>query len=140
MLGDADVEDMLDLVRLARPGPFLPRTIEFGGYLGIRRDGALVAMTGERLRPSGWVEISAVATHPEHRGQGLAGVLVRRVVAGVHSRGERPFLHAAADNIEAIRLYRELGFSVRRETRFVIARAPGEAEGTGLPQPANRSG
>ncbi len=131
VLGDADVGEMLDLVELARPGPFLQRTIEFGGYLGIRRDGALVAMAGERLRPPGWVEVSAVATHPDHRGQGLAGALVRRVVARALSRGERPFLHASADNTGAIRLYRELGFSVRRETRFVVARAPGAAEGDG---------
>lgn len=123
-LGDGDVEDMLRLVGLARPGPFLPRTIEFGGYLGIRRDGELVAMAGERLRLPGWTEISAVATHPDHRGQGLGTVIVHAVVATVVRRGECPFLHAAAGNTVAIRLYQELGFSVRQETLFVVARAP----------------
>jgi len=52
-------------------------------------------------------------------------MLVRAVVATVVRRGERPFLHAAASNTAAIRLYFELGFSVRRETVFVVARAPG---------------
>ncbi|MFF1797904.1 GNAT family N-acetyltransferase, partial [Kitasatospora sp. NPDC058263] len=42
-LGPADVPEMLALVEHARPGPFLPRTIELGDYLGIRRGGALVA-------------------------------------------------------------------------------------------------
>lgn len=132
-LGDGDVEDMLRLVGLARPGPFLPRTIEFGGYLGIRRAGELVAMAGERLRPTGWAEVSAVATHPDHRGQGLGTVLVRAVMATIVGRGERPFLHAAADNTVALRLYRELGFSVRRETLFVVARAPDEDADTPTP-------
>ncbi len=70
-LGPADIPEMLDLVARTRPGPFLPRTIEFGGYVGIRRNGALVAMAGERLRPPGWSEISAVCTDPGFRGQGL---------------------------------------------------------------------
>ncbi len=133
VLGDGDVEDMLNLVGLARPGPFLPRTIEFGGYVGIRRDGELVAMAGERLRPPGWTEISAVATHPDHRGQGLGTVLVRAVMATVARRGERPFLHAASENTVAVRLYRELGFSVRRETLFVVARAPDSGADTTTP-------
>lgn len=71
-LDDADVPDMLDLVARTEPGPFLPRTIEMGRYLGIRRNGRLVAMAGERLRPAGWTEVSAVCTDPAYRGQGLA--------------------------------------------------------------------
>lgn len=65
-LGPADVPEILGLIALAQPGPFLPRTVELGRYLGIRRQGRLVAMAGERLRPPGWTEISAVCTHPEH--------------------------------------------------------------------------
>jgi hypothetical protein len=49
-LGVADVPEMLDLTARTKPGPFLPRTFELGTYLGIRRDGRLVAMAGERLR------------------------------------------------------------------------------------------
>ena len=96
-LGPADVPEMLDLVARTQPGPFLPRTITSGTYLGIRRGGALVAMAGERMRPPGWGEISAVCTDPAHRGQGLAGRLVRAVGAVVRERGDVPFLHAAAD-------------------------------------------
>ena len=95
---DEDVPEMLDLVERTRPGPFLPRTIELGTYLGIRRDGALVAMAGERLHPPGWTEISAVCTDEAFRGQGLATRLVHAVAAGIRERGETPFLHAAADN------------------------------------------
>ena len=125
-LGADDADDILELVDLTRPGPFAPRTYEFGGYVGIRRHGQLVAMAGERMRPEGWAEVSAVSTHPEHRRQGLAELLVRVVVAGIVAREETPYLHTGVDNVDAIRLYEAMGFTIRRHTRFVGARAPGE--------------
>ena len=121
-LGPADVPDMLSLTRQTKPGPFLAKTIELGGYLGIRSEGRLVAMAGERMRPPGWAEISAVCTDPAWRGQGLASRLTRAVAAGIVARGETPFLHAIASNTTAIRLYEELGFSYRRDVRFPLLR------------------
>jgi ribosomal protein S18 acetylase RimI-like enzyme len=118
VLGPADVPEMIDLVARTRPGPFLERTIALGTYLGIRRGGALVAMAGERMRPPGWTEISAVCTDPAHRGHGLAGRLVRAVAVGIRERGDVPFLHALADNAAGIRLYEHLGFTLRREILF----------------------
>lgn len=121
-LTEADVPEMLDLVERTRPGPYLRRTIEMGGYLGLRRDGELIAMAGQRLHPSGWAEISAVCTDDRHRAQGLGTRLVRAVAAGITSRGEVPFLHAAADNAGAIRLYEALGFTLRRTLSFTVVR------------------
>jgi ribosomal protein S18 acetylase RimI-like enzyme len=123
-LTSADVPDMLALVASTRPGPFLPRTIELGTYLGIRRDGRLVAMAGERLHPPGWTEISAVCTDPEYRGQGLATGLVRALVAGIRARGEQALLHAAASNTGAIRLYESMGFRLRASPVFAVLRVP----------------
>ena len=123
-LGSADVPEMLDLVARTQPGPFLPRTIVLGTYLGIRRGGALVAMAGERMRPPGWCEISAVCTDPAHRGQGLGARLVRAVGAVIRERGEVPFLHTTADNATGIRLYEYLGFTLRREILFAALTAP----------------
>jgi ribosomal protein S18 acetylase RimI-like enzyme len=120
----ADVPEMLALVERTRPGPFLPRTIEMGTYLGVRDGGALVAMAGERLHPPGWTEISAVCTDAAVRGRGLASRLVRALVHGIRERGEQPFLHAAADN-PAIGLYESLGFRLRRSVTFAAARVPG---------------
>ncbi|MET8152889.1 GNAT family N-acetyltransferase [Actinoplanes sp. NPDC049668] len=120
----SDVPEMLDLVGRTKPGPFLPRTVELGTYLGIRRGGALIAMAGERLHPPGWTEISAVCTDPAHRGRGLATRLVRAVAAGIRERGETPLLHTAAGNTAAIRLYQELGFRLRRRPTFWRFRAP----------------
>ncbi|MGX1543711.1 GNAT family N-acetyltransferase [Streptomyces adustus] len=124
-LGPADVPEILDLITLTQPGPFLPRTVELGTYLGIRDRGRLIALAGERLRPPGWTEISAVCTHPDHRGRGLATRLVRAVAAGIRERGDTPFLHAAASNTRAIRLYESIGFTLRRHTRFTLVRTPG---------------
>jgi predicted GNAT family acetyltransferase len=120
-----DVPEMLALVKRTKPGPFLPRTIELGTYLGIRRRGVLIAMAGERLHPPGWTEISAVCTDGAHQGQGLAGRLVRAVAHGIRSRGETPFLHTTAENANAIRLYEALGFRLRRTMTFRVLRAPG---------------
>jgi ribosomal protein S18 acetylase RimI-like enzyme len=123
-LGAPDVPQMLDLVARTEPGPFLPGTIEMGIYLGIRRGGALVAMAGERLHPPGWTEISAVCTDGAYRDRGLGTRLVLAVAAGIRARGETPFLHAAASNVNAIRLYESLGFRFRRDVLFSAARAP----------------
>jgi ribosomal protein S18 acetylase RimI-like enzyme len=123
-LGEADVPEMLDLVARTRPGPFRPRTVETGSYVGFRRGGELVAMAGERMSLPGWTEISAVCTDPGHRGQGLAGRLVRHVAAGIGARGDTPFLHAASANPGAIRLYESLGFTPRRPTVFRLATPP----------------
>jgi ribosomal protein S18 acetylase RimI-like enzyme len=124
VLGWPDVPDMLDLVARTRPGPFLPRTCELGRYMGIRRNGVLVAMAGERMRIPGWTEVSAVCTDESARGEGLATRLVRTVVAGIRDRGEEAFLHVASTNSTAIRLYRSLGFVERREIGFFVVRAP----------------
>jgi GNAT superfamily N-acetyltransferase len=118
-LGAADVPEMIDLVERTRPGPFRARTVEMGAYYGIRRDGRLVALAGERMRPPGWTEISAVCTDPDHRGRGYAAGLMAVVAAGIRARGETPFLHATTAN-PAVRLYEKLGFAHRRDVMVAL--------------------
>lgn len=122
-LGPADVPEILDLVGRTEPGPFRPRTIELGRYLGIRHRGRLVALAGERLHPRGWTEISAVCTDPAYRGRGLATRLVSAVGAGIADRGDRALLHGLATN-PAIGLYLHLGFRLRRRTDFRSVTTP----------------
>ena len=123
-LGPADVEDMLGLIERARPGPFGRRTVELGGYIGVRDGGQLIAMAGERLRCDGYTEISAVCTAETHRGKGLATSLVLALVDRIHGRGEQAFLHADVKNETAIRLYQALGFRVRTHPEVTLLRAP----------------
>ncbi len=122
-LGRADVPEMLALTARTEPGPFLPRTCELGSYLGIRRDGELVAMAGERMHPDGWSEISAVCTDAAWRGHGFASRLIRAVGAVIRARGDQPFLHAVATN-PAIGLYQRLGFRHRQATLFTAVQVP----------------
>jgi ribosomal protein S18 acetylase RimI-like enzyme len=125
VLGPDDVPEMLELIELTQPGPFAPRTLELGGYVGVRNDdGHLVAMAGERLATEGFVEVSAVCTRPELRGTGLASALVRAVVAGIRARGDEAFLHVADNNLNALRLYLALGFTERIMADAVILEAP----------------
>jgi ribosomal protein S18 acetylase RimI-like enzyme len=122
-LNSADVPEMLDLAHRTDPGPFLDRTIELGDYLGIRRDGQLVAMGGERFHFDGWTEISAVCTAPTYRSHGMASRLVGALIAGIEHRSERSLLHVVTTNTNAIRLYERLGFRERRQlTISLVAR------------------
>ncbi len=119
-----DVPAMLELIQRTRPGPFLRRTIDLGTYLGIRRDGELVAMAGERMSLGGWTEISAVCTDVAYRGQGMATRLVKAVIAGIQARGDVPILHVAASNTAALRMYESLGFRSRAALTFALIQAP----------------
>lgn len=123
-LTDADRPEATALVEATRPGPWRPGTMAMGRYVGLRHEGRLVALAGERLRPAGHVEISAVCTLPGWRGRGLATRLVRHLVDAIEDDGAVAFLHAAADNEPAIRLYRHLGLTPSREVTAVVVRAP----------------
>jgi predicted GNAT family acetyltransferase len=121
---ELNVPEMLDLIARTEPGPFLPRTIKLGGYLGFRVNGDLVAMAGRRMHPPGWIEISAVCTDSSHRGKGLARRLVNAVAAGIREDGEVPFLHVSETNENAIRLYEKTGFKHRMRGGFRVLKAP----------------
>jgi ribosomal protein S18 acetylase RimI-like enzyme len=123
-LGTDDVPDMLSLVAATDPGPFGQRTIEFGGYIGFRASGRLVAMAGHRLSFPGFTEISAVCTLADYRRRGLGTALVQSLVHRIQARGDEPFLHVATANESAIRLYRSLGFTTRREVEAFFVTVP----------------
>jgi len=77
-------------------------------------------MAGQRMLLPGLAEVSGVCTWPEFRGRGLAALPVRKVIHGFQQRGDRPFLHAYADNGGAIRLYEALGFRVRQTMALTV--------------------
>lgn len=110
-----DIPEMLELVSLTQPGPFLTRTIEMGEYIGLRQDSQLVAMAGERVHLPGFCEISAVCTHPEYRGSGYGSALTTMIAERILARKETPFLHVIPPNEGAIKLYKKLGFRLWQE-------------------------
>jgi len=119
-LGDADAPEMLALAQLTQPGPFLARTHVMGHFIGIRIDGRLAAMAGERMHVPGYTELSGVCTHPDFRGRGFARRLSGTVSAMIEARGETPFLHAWKDNHSAIALYEKLGFRWRTDVNVAV--------------------
>ena len=122
LLDKNDAPEMLALAEMTKPGPFALRTIELGRYIGIRKSGKLVAMAGERLHLPGHTEVSAVCTHPEHRGHGYASELVVATVNAIMQRGDVPFLHVAGENSSAIRVYEKLGFRTRRILHLAVGK------------------
>lgn len=129
-LTDADAPEMLALATLTEPGPFLARTHTMGRFLGIRIDGRLAAMAGERMRFPGYTEVSGVCTHPDFRHRGLARRLSTAVAAHIEARGERPFLHAWKTNVPAISLYESLGFEIRAEVAVQVLERAGAGPST----------
>jgi predicted GNAT family acetyltransferase len=119
-LAEADAADMLALAALTRPGPFSLKAQRLGDFWGVKRDGVLVAMAGERMKQPGWTELSGVCTHPDVRGKGLGRLLSLFVAGRIVERGERPYLHAYATNIAAIGLYESLGFKLRRTMNVAV--------------------
>lgn len=128
-LSDDDAPEMLALATLTEPGPFRERTHEMGRFLGVRLDGRLAAMAGERMRFPGYTEVSAVCTHPDFRGRGLARRLSTAVAAAIQARGETPFLHAWKTNHPAITLYETLGFTWRCDVNVAVLERPGQTTG-----------
>lgn len=69
-----------------------------------------------------------LATHPDHRGQGLAKQLIERVLVHADEQSVLVYLDTASDNIAA-GLYKRLGFEEQdRETIKHLDRFVGEAE------------
>lgn len=117
-LQEEHIGQMMQLAGLTKPGPFGPRTIEFGKYYGFFENTQLVAMTGQRLHVHNFAEVSAVCTHPDHLGKGYASALVLQQIKMILDAGETPFLHVREDNLRAIEVYRRLGFKVSGPMNF----------------------
>jgi predicted GNAT family acetyltransferase len=123
-LGAADIAEMVALAKLTEPGPFREHTAELGGFVGIRVDGRLAAMAGRRMAPTGFIEVSAVCTHPDFRGRGYARALVREVARSIHADGWVPFLTSYAANAGAIKIYEQIGFELRRRFELAVVQPP----------------
>ncbi|MBA3940475.1 MAG: GNAT family N-acetyltransferase [Sphingopyxis sp.] len=119
-LGEEDAAEMAALADHAKPGPWGPATHRYGPFFGIRENGRLLAMAGQRILVPGMAEVSGVATWEDCRGRGLARTLIGHVMRAMVARGETPFLHSYADNAGAIGLYESLGFRIRREVHVLV--------------------
>jgi ribosomal protein S18 acetylase RimI-like enzyme len=117
-LGEEEETEMFELINSIQPGFYKHRTASLGNYYGIRVNGKLVSMAGERLKITGLTEVSAVCTHPDYIGKGFAAQLVSTVCKHTIGLGNTPFLHVLSSNLRAIQLYERLGFVNRRGITF----------------------
>ncbi|MEO5911082.1 MAG: GNAT family N-acetyltransferase [Pelobium sp.] len=123
-LKENHVEEMIALVELTKPGPFLSKTIDLSNYTGVFNNGKLIAMAGHRFHANDYIEISAVCTHPDHLGKGYAYEVIREQVRRILEKSQIPFLHVRNDNIGAVKLYQKLGFKIRIDMKaYVICKA-----------------
>lgn len=120
--------DVLALTALVYPHYFRPQTTALGRYFGIYQDGRLAAMIGERMGTDAWQEISAVCTHPDFTGRGLARRLLAWLSNDTFDRGRTPFLHVSQQNLRALQLYEQNGYHVRREIPFRALRREAAAK------------
>lgn len=117
-LDEEHMDDLLKLVNLVQPGYFKSKTSLLGNYYGIFKNNELIAVTGERMKMDGYVEVSAVVTHPNHTGKGYPKQLIVNTVNNIFNQKKIPYLHVAKTNVRAINLYKKLGFQTRREISF----------------------
>ncbi len=125
-MGAAQIADMLELTALVYPAYFRKGTAELGDYFGIYRGGRLAAMGGVRMAFDGYQEVSAICTHPDHRGQGLAARLSRHVIHHIESQGDIAFLHTEVENVVARKIYDGLGLTLRTMLPFFVVDRTGD--------------
>jgi predicted GNAT family acetyltransferase len=118
---------MLELATLTKPGPFTLRAQALGTFWGIRLDGRLVAMAGQRMHQPGFAELSGLCTHPDFQGKGFGKLMFKFVAGEISARDEAVYLHAYKTNTGAISLYQSLGFSVRQEMQMRVVKRPAQA-------------
>jgi len=118
VLGNEHRDELFQLVTAVQPGYFRMKTALLGNYYGVFNDGKLVSVTGERMKMDGFIELSAIVTHPDHVGKGYAKQLISYAVNNIFTEGKTAFLHVAETNTGAIRLYEKSGFRIRRKMSF----------------------
>ncbi len=123
-LGPEHESELLALYRQAYPGNyFVPRMLRTGRYVGYYRDGRLVATAGVHVCSDRYsmAVLGNIVTHPDYRGQGLAGGLTAYLSVGLKREGKTVCLKVAETNKPAIRCYEKLGFEkvhAHREALF----------------------
>ena len=93
-----------------------------GTYFGIYSNGNLISASGERIQMNTYCEVSAVVTHPDFRKRGYAKQLLKRTTDKIFADNKIPILHLDQRNLNAIKLYEQLGFITRRKIGFCLLR------------------
>jgi len=112
-LTEMDGADLLDLYRRAYPdNAYDPDLLVTGCFRGIRRDGRLVSAAGVHVYSRSYrvAALGSIATHPLHRGRGLARAVTAALCRDLLHTVDHIGLNVRADNGAAIACYHSLGF------------------------------
>jgi hypothetical protein len=101
---------MLALTAATEPGPFLRQTIQMGSYFRIRAsDGWSVAMAGERLQSTAFVENQRGVHSSRISRPRICAGLVTFLAAESLEEGRTPLLHVKSENGAKV-VYQKIGF------------------------------
>ena len=140
LVGDVDVRrltrkdeaDLVDLFARAHPGNYFePRTLDTGETVGVRFRGRLIATAGVHVfSPArGVAAIGNVVTDRQYRRRGLARACVVDLCRSLRERVALIGLNVMAGGMDAIGLYRSLGFKTAGGFDEQILRRTGGAAG-----------
>ena len=112
-LGPSDL-DLLERLYDIEPDAafFLPYMLDDETFVGVFRDGVLIAAAGTHVISDalGIAAIGAVYAHPERRGEGLGRVVTAAAIGRVADRVATIGLNVSVDNAPARAVYESLGF------------------------------
>src|SRR5262249_16197857 len=136
-LSPAEADELRAFYAASYPqGWFYARMLEAGFCLGIRLNGELASAGSLHVysQCQGVAALGGIATHPAHRGRGLATAVTARLCA-IATDAVHVGLNVKADNRAAVACYEKLGFrrvADYEECMLTLKTLPGTA-GKGLP-------
>ena len=120
---DEQKKKLYDLVNFVQPGFIREKTVQMGSYFGIYSGKKLIAASGERIKMNSYTEVSAVVTLPDFRKKGYAKQLLKETTDKIFSENKIPILHVDENNLNAIKLYKQLCYVTRRKMGFCLVEA-----------------
>jgi ribosomal protein S18 acetylase RimI-like enzyme len=111
------LDEIYKLIWLVMPGFYQKNGFELGHYYGIFKNDKLVAITGQRMQTTSFIEVSAVVTHPDFTKRGFAKQLVAHTTKEILKENKLPILHTNKGN-PAIFLYEKLGYKITRDMNW----------------------
>jgi len=124
-LGFGDLHDLLELYERSYPENwFDPRMLETGQYFGIREKGVLASVAGIHVYSEKYkvAALGNITTHPEFRGRRFGKLVTAKLCQSLIPRVEHIGLNVKCDNMNAIRLYKNLGFgTIAKFEEYMVA-------------------
>ena len=112
-LNDSHANQLTHFYNIAFPDNYFDeRMLQTGKCFGYLNNGELLCAAGVHVDSTkyGVTALGNIATHPDHRGKGLARKVTIRLVQEIVSKREVITLNVKADNKAAIKCYSNLGF------------------------------